>query len=100
MPITVIFKPHTYTRTQALWDDFCAALSLADDLLLLDIYPAREEPIPGITSERLAEAVGKTAVYVTENEILNRLDFHTRGAIVLMGAGDFGSLKDKIVNNS
>jgi UDP-N-acetylmuramate--alanine ligase len=53
----VLFQPHRFTRTQALWDDFCRAFHAADVLLLTDIYPASEAAIPGITAEALAEAV-------------------------------------------
>jgi UDP-N-acetylmuramate--alanine ligase len=55
----VLFQPHRYTRTQALWDDFCKAFHQADVLLLTDIYPASEEPIPGITAEALAQAIAE-----------------------------------------
>ncbi|HEY3122107.1 MAG TPA: UDP-N-acetylmuramate--L-alanine ligase [Vicinamibacteria bacterium] len=53
----VLFQPHRYTRTQHLWDEFSRAFHQADVVLLVDIYPASEEPIAGITSEALAEAV-------------------------------------------
>ncbi len=53
----VLFQPHRYTRTQHLWDEFGRAFHLADLLLLADVYPAGEEPIAGITSEALAEAI-------------------------------------------
>jgi UDP-N-acetylmuramate--alanine ligase len=55
----VLFQPHRFTRTQALWDDFGKAFHQADVLLLTDIYPASEEPIPGITAEALARAVAE-----------------------------------------
>jgi UDP-N-acetylmuramate--alanine ligase len=55
----VLFQPHRFTRTQALWDEFCRAFHQADVLLLTDVYPASEEPIPGITAEALARAVGE-----------------------------------------
>jgi len=54
----VLFQPHRYTRTQALWDDFCRAFHSADALLLTDVYPAGEEPIAGVTAEALAQAIG------------------------------------------
>ncbi len=54
----VLFQPHRYTRTQALWDEFCKAFLQSDLLLLTDIYPASEEPIPGVTAEALAQAIG------------------------------------------
>jgi UDP-N-acetylmuramate--alanine ligase len=55
----VLFQPHRFTRTRALWDEFCRAFHEADVLLLTDVYPASEEPIPGITSEALARAVAE-----------------------------------------
>jgi len=55
----VLFQPHRFTRTQALWDDFGRAFHQADVLLLTDIYPASEEPIPGVTAEALARAVAE-----------------------------------------
>jgi len=55
----VLFQPHRYTRTQHLWDEFCRAFHLADVLLVADVYAASEEPIPGITSEALAKAIGE-----------------------------------------
>ncbi len=53
----VLFQPHRFTRTQALWDDFCRAFHAADVLLVTDIYPASEAPIAGITAEALAAAI-------------------------------------------
>jgi UDP-N-acetylmuramate--alanine ligase len=55
----VLFQPHRYTRTQALWDEFCKAFLQSDVLLLTDIYPASEEPIPGISAEGLALAIAE-----------------------------------------
>jgi len=55
--VHVIFQPHRYSRTQLLMDDFATAFTDADTLLLLDIYPASEQPIPGVTSQVLAERI-------------------------------------------
>ncbi len=55
----VLFQPHRYTRTQALWHEFCRAFHQADVLLLSDIYAASEEPIDGVTSEALAKAMAE-----------------------------------------
>ncbi|HSD27274.1 MAG TPA: UDP-N-acetylmuramate--L-alanine ligase [Vicinamibacteria bacterium] len=55
----VLFQPHRYTRTQALWEDFARAFHHADVLLLTDVYAASEEPIPGVTAEALARAVAE-----------------------------------------
>ncbi|HXN95623.1 MAG TPA: UDP-N-acetylmuramate--L-alanine ligase, partial [Candidatus Acidoferrales bacterium] len=57
--LLVLFQPHRYTRTQHLWDEFCRAFNQADILVLLDIYAASEAPIPGVTSETLASAIGE-----------------------------------------
>jgi len=55
--LLVLFQPHRFSRTQHLWDEFCRSFNQADVLVLLDIYAASEEPIPGITSEALANAI-------------------------------------------
>jgi UDP-N-acetylmuramate--alanine ligase len=55
----VLFQPHRFTRTRALWDEFCRAFHQADVLLLTDIYPASEEPIPGTSAEGLARAIAE-----------------------------------------
>jgi UDP-N-acetylmuramate--alanine ligase len=55
----VLFQPHRFTRTQALWDDFCRAFDEADVLRLVDIYPASEDPIPGVSAEALARAIAE-----------------------------------------
>lgn len=96
--LTVIFKPHTYSRTKALWSDFCAALSLADSVILTDVYPAREEAIEGVSSERLARDVGARAIYVPDSEVVSTLDKSTHGTIVIMGAGNLESVKADILS--
>lgn len=92
--ITVAFQPHLFTRTRDLADDFAEALSLADRLLLLDIYPARELPIPGVTSEMLAKKIsGNTAVTVTSKEnLVQNLISKPLEVVVVMGAGDIDRL--------
>ncbi len=85
--LTVVFTPHTYTRTCDLWDYFVSSLSLADHVILTDIYPAREPPIPGVNSKRLAFAIGDGAIYAREEDVVTAVDFLTEGAIVVMGAG-------------
>ena len=98
-PLTVVFKPHTFSRTASLWDDFCSALSLADRVIVTDIYPAREAPLEGINARRLAEAIGPTAEYSPDSEVYARLDDHShKGAIVLMGAGDMEDIKYEVLN--
>jgi UDP-N-acetylmuramate--alanine ligase len=55
----VLFQPHRFTRTQALWDDFSRAFHLADVVLLTDVYAASEEAIPGVSAEALAGAIAE-----------------------------------------
>lgn len=95
--VTVVFKPHTFTRTKALYSDFVSALRLADRVLICEIFGARESAIEGINSEALAVDIGEGAIAVKDSEILSVLPRLARGSIILMGAGDFGDLPDKIM---
>ncbi len=97
--VTVIFKPHTYSRTKGLWEDFKHALSLADRVILCDIYPAREAPIPDITSERLAAEIGDSAIYCSEEECEQRVNNDTAGAIIIMGAGDMDNIRRTLLQH-
>ena len=97
--ITVVFRPHTYSRTAALWDDFVDALSLADRVILTDVYAARESAIEGIDSARLAAAIGEQASYAESAErALELLRMECTDRIILMGAGDLSEIKNKIKN--
>ena len=60
--LVVLFQPHRLSRTQALWDDFCRVFHQADRLLLTDVYPASEEPIPGVDAEGLARGAARAAI--------------------------------------
>lgn len=95
-PITVVFKPHTYSRTKSLWREFASSLSLADYIVLSDIFPARESEIPGVSSERLAAFIGDKAKYLLDSKIIEYIDLCTNGTIVLMGAGDLENIKKDI----
>ena len=68
--LIVVFQPHLYSRTAALLDDFAEALSVADIVVLTDIYPAREDPIPGMSSARIAEKIRKPVHYVPSRHLL------------------------------
>ena len=96
---TVIFRPHTYTRTESLWDGFVRSLSLADFSVLVDIYPARETPIPGITSQRLALAIGERSRYLPMDAVVDYVISQTDGAIILMGAGDVEKIKNSFLES-
>ncbi len=94
--ITVVFRPHTYTRTRDLWDGFVRALSAADFLIVTDIFAAREEPIDGITAENLAAAAG--GMYFADKEVPRAIDLYTRGTVILMGAGELEGIKTKLLD--
>ncbi len=97
-PITVVYQPHTFSRTKAHWDGFAASLSLADRVIMMDIYPAREAPLPGITSRRLAGDIAHGEYVGDENAIAEEL-LKSRGSgmLIIMGAGDIIHLTDKIL---
>jgi len=85
--ITAVFCPHTYSRTAALWDDFCRSLSLAETVIVTDIYAAREIPIDGISAERLADDI-PGGVYLPQQRIFDYIKNKSCDAITLMGAGN------------
>lgn len=94
--LCVVFKPHTYSRTAALWSEFCSALSLADEVIITEIYPAREDPIPGITAERLASDI-KGAIFLPDNAVREKIRHIDARAVVLMGAGDMEEIKNSLI---
>jgi UDP-N-acetylmuramate--alanine ligase len=87
--LTAVFQPHLYSRTQDLAADFAAALSAVDKLILLDIYPAREEPIPGVTSEIIFKDVtAPEKVLITKEELMQTLSQERPDVLVTFGAGN------------
>jgi UDP-N-acetylmuramate--alanine ligase len=93
--LLVLFQPHRFTRTQHLWDEFCRAFNQADILVLLDIYPASEAPISGVTSEALATAIREAGhknvhYYRSMQEGIEFLLHQARpgDAILTIGAGN------------
>ena len=92
--ITVIFRPHTYTRTDSLFDGFVNALSLADCAVVLDVYAARREEYSGKGARELAQAL-KRGVYLDFKEAVGYCLNNTEGAIVLMGAGEVENVKEE-----
>ena len=95
--VTVVFKLHTYTRTKELWEQFRLSLGIADYIVVTPIYAAREEPIHGISSERLADELGAHARAVDDYEVTAVLDSFTHGAIVIMGAGDMEQIRHDVL---
>ncbi len=87
--ITLVFQPHLFSRTRDFMDDFAQALALADELILLDIYPAREAPIEGITSEALLEKIKIADKRVcSKAELMSIIESEKPELLVTMGAGD------------
>jgi D-alanine--D-alanine ligase len=91
--LVVVFQPHLYSRTEGAYEAFADALSLADRVVITDIYPAREAPIPGVSSARIAEAIRKPVLYVPCRHLLPRevASFAREGDLICgMGAGTIG----------
>jgi len=87
--LTAIFQPHLYTRTRDFADEFAAALSQVDKLILLDIYPAREEPIPGVTSEIIFDKVtAPEKVMMLKDELMDYLKDEPIDTLITFGAGN------------
>ena len=88
--ITAIFQPHLYTRTRDFYKDFAEALSLLDEVVLTEIYPARELPIEGVTSQliydNLKEGVKKEMIH--KDDVLHFVKTHDFEVLIVLGAGD------------
>ena len=88
--ITAIFQPHLYTRTRDFYRDFADALSQLDEVVLTEIYPAREQPIEGVTSQliydNLKEGVKKEMIH--KDEVLDYVNSHNFEVLIVLGAGD------------
>ena len=99
----MIFEPHRYTRTQQLFNDFVQVLSQVDCLLLLDIYPASEKPIKGISSKKLISEITKkhkNAEYLGKSDPLIWLqsNYKNFSIFITQGAGTISKLNQKIKN--
>lgn len=96
--ITAIFQPHLYSRTRDFYKDFAESLSLLDEVVLCDIYPAREEPIPGVTSQliydNLAPGVKKTMIH--KEDVPDYVKAHEFEVLVVLGAGDIDNYVPQI----
>lgn len=95
--ITVIFQPHLYSRTRDFADEFAESLALADMLYLLDIYPARELPVKGITSEWLFEKINlKNKKLCSKTDVIENIKENKPELLVTLGAGDIDRLVETI----
>ena len=96
--ITAIFQPHLYTRTHDFYADFARALSLLDEVILCDIYPAREQPIHGVTSrliyDQLAPGVKKELIH--KEDVPDWVRNHDSDVLIILGAGDLNDYVPQI----
>lgn len=102
--ITALFQPHLYTRTRDLCDGFAEALSHADEVVLLPIYPAREEPIEGVTSEIIAERVTVPCRIVPREALADAVAAMPTDVVVSFGAGNIdaccGAIAEKLMKKA
>lgn len=97
--ITVVFQPHLYTRTRDFADGFAEALSIADRVILLDIYPARETPIEGVNSQLIANKIKNSDICLTtKDNLYNDITSEPIDVLIMMGAGDIDVLVPEIEN--
>ncbi len=95
--ISGVFQPHLYSRTRDFADDFAKALDQLDEPILMDIYPAREKPIPGVTSEMLlSRMANKNKRCLKREDILNHLKTNEVDVLLTLGAGDIDRLIEPI----
>ncbi|MBQ3846561.1 MAG: UDP-N-acetylmuramate--L-alanine ligase, partial [Bacteroidales bacterium] len=97
--ITAVFQPHLYSRTRDFAPEFAKALSAVDKLILLDIYPAREEPIPGVTSEIIFKDVtAPEKVLIKRDELMEYLENEDLDILVTFGAGNIDRFVEPITD--
>lgn len=102
--LIVVFQPHLYTRTLTHLKEFASALSLADQVIVTDIYAAREEPIPGVSAEAVALMInqsGGAAEYIADKDtVAGRLlpDLRENDMVIVMGAGDIRPTGEALVD--
>ncbi|MGH2664930.1 UDP-N-acetylmuramate--L-alanine ligase [Flavobacterium sp.] len=97
--VLAVFQPHLFSRTKDFADDFAKSLSQFDEVLLLDIYPARELPMEGVTSQWLLNKIeNPNKKLVQKNELISLLKASDAPVIVTIGAGDIGEMVSEIKN--
>tara|TARA_B100000795_G_scaffold269307_1_gene258311 strand:+ start:8881 stop:10233 length:1353 start_codon:yes stop_codon:yes gene_type:complete len=97
--VLVVFQPHLFSRTRDFIDDFAIALSKFDEVLLLDIYPARELPIAGVNSEWLFNKIENKHKKLTQkNNLVKDIKNSSSNVVVMLGAGDIGMMIDEVTN--
>ena len=97
--VTVVFQPHLFTRTRDFMEGFASSLAMADSLILLDIYPAREKPIEGITSKALLDKIQlNDKCLCTKQDLLATIEKRRPELLVTMGAGDIDRFVEPLEN--
>ncbi len=98
--ITAFFQPHLYTRTRDFYHEFADALSLLDEVILTEIYPAREQPIPGVTSQLIYDNLrqGIEKQIVRKDQILDLVRSRTFDVLIVLGAGDLDNMVPEMVS--
>jgi UDP-N-acetylmuramate--alanine ligase len=95
--LTVIFQPHLFTRTRDFAEGFSKSLSIADEVVLMDIYPARELPIPGVDSDMLFKDItSKSKVRAGKNDLMAKLENIDIDVLATVGAGDIDTFIEPI----
>ena len=95
--LTVIFQPHLFTRTRDFAEGFSKSLSLADEVLLMDIYPARELPIPGVDSDMLFRDITSPAkIRCGKKDLMSKLEKLDIEVLATIGAGDIDTFVEPI----
>ena len=98
-PNLVIFQPHLFSRTRDFADDFAEKLAQFDEIMLMDIYPAREKTIEGIDSEWLLGKIDNPKKHLVKREELSAKIAKTKAKVILMlGAGDIGNEVETVKN--
>lgn len=99
--ISTIFQPHLYTRTRDFYQDFADALSLFDEIILTEIYPARELPIKGVTSNLIYDNIklGVEKHLINKKDVLSFVKNKDFDVLVILGAGDLENMIDEIGKN-
>ena len=97
--VLAIFQPHLYSRTRDFVDGFASSLSMADEVILLDIYPARELPMPGVTSKIIFDKItNQNKTLCSKEELLSIIKTKNIEVILTLGAGDIDTLIEPIKN--
>ncbi len=94
-----VFQPHLYTRTRDFYREFAAALSHLDEAMLVELYPAREEPIAGISSQTIYDEITCPKTLTTKAELINVLKTKHFDVLLTLGAGDLDAMLPQIVES-